>query len=310
MLPIVRKKGTPFGVLMSILASCLFAAMPPYVLILPPTPGYVLLAHRVLWSVILMAAGLAATGQLKEAIRPLMELKTLATLMLTGGIMGVQMWLFIWAPLNGRALEMSLGYFLLPLVMVGVGRILFKEQLRPLQYLAGATAALGVGAAYLKAGGLSWVVLTVAGGFPFYYMLRRQQSLAPLAAFFLENLLLLPLALVTLMEESQTAHPFAFPPMDLLGFAGLALLGTIPVVCMLTAGRILSFSLFGLLSYLEPALIFLVSLWVLGERIPAQELFTYGSILTALGILALDGIRLPRKQAHPQMGDGQIRENT
>ena len=40
-------------------------------------------------------------------------------------MLGVQLWLFLWAPLHGRALPVSLGYFLLPLVMVLAGR--FEE---------------------------------------------------------------------------------------------------------------------------------------------------------------------------------------
>ncbi|MCG8564344.1 MAG: EamA family transporter RarD [Desulfobacterales bacterium] len=282
------------GVLLSITASSLFAAMPPYVLLLPPTPGYALLAHRILWSVLIMALGLALTGQLKSALAPLGS-RALPSLIFTSSIIGFQMWLFIWAPLQGRALELSLGYFLLPLVMVGVGRILFKERLRPVQCLAIGAATLGVAGAYVHAGGLSWVVLSVALGFPFYYVTRRNQPLAPLTAFFLENIIMLPLAVPTILKVSQVPHPFAFPPMELAGFAGLALLGTVPVLCMLSAGRILPLSLFGLLSYLEPALIFLVTLIVLKESIPPEELFTYGAILTALGFLALDGVLKQRE---------------
>lgn len=286
---------TPRGVLLSLTASCLFAAMPPYVLLLPDLPGYVLLAHRVVWSCIIMAAGLALTGQLRASLAPVFS-RAVFPLIFTAAIMGVQMGLFIWAPIQGRALELSLGYFLLPLVMVGVGRFIFKEEIRPVQRLAIVSATLGVGAAYLHAGGLSWVVLTVALGFPFYYVIRRYQPLTPLFAFFLENIILLPPALWAICRMGNAAHPFAFPGWDLAGFAGLALLGTIPVLCMLTAGRLLPISLFGLLSYLEPALIFLVSLVVLKEEIPANELFTYGAILLALGFLALDGILQTRNK--------------
>lgn len=65
-------------------------------------------------------------------------------LLASAALLGVQLWLFLWAPLHGRALPVSLGYFLLPLVMVLAGRLLFGEQLTRLQWLATVLAALGV----------------------------------------------------------------------------------------------------------------------------------------------------------------------
>ncbi|WP_170923926.1 EamA family transporter RarD [Desulfocicer vacuolatum] len=288
--------GNSYGILMSVFASGIFAAMPIYVQIFQPMPGYAITAQRVVWSVILMLAGQFFTGRLVPSLTPLISPRLLPGLLLTSAIIGIQMWLFIWAPLNGRTVELSLGYFLLPLVMVGVGRIFFGEKLRPCQWFAVIAAVMGVGSAYLRAGGLSWVVLVVALGFPVYYIIRRGQPLSPLDAFCLENILLLPVSIWGILHFGNVHHPFAFPWEMLLRFAGLGLLGTIPVVCMLTAGRRLPLGLFGLLSYLEPGLIFLVSLFVLGESVSQDEIFTYQAILTALGLLAIDGIFQIRQQ--------------
>lgn len=286
---------------MSIFASSIFAAMPIYVQTLQPMPGYAVTAQRVVWSVLLMFTGQLLAGRLAASMAPLRSLKLLPGLVLTSAIIGVQMWIFIWAPLNGRTVELSLGYFLLPLIMVAVGRIFFGERLRPLQWLAVTAAVLGVGAAYWRAGGLSWVVLVVALGFPVYYIIRRHQPLSPLDAFFLENTLLLPVSIWGIIHFGNVPHPFAFSGEMLLRFAGLGLLGTIPVVCMLTAGRRLPLGLFGLLSYLEPGLIFLVSLFVLGESVSPEDMFTYQAILAALGLLAADGVLQTRQTgAAPQ----------
>lgn len=47
-------------------------------------------------------------------------------------IVGLQLWLFVWAPVNGYALDVSLGYLLLPISLVLIGRIVFKDRLSPL----------------------------------------------------------------------------------------------------------------------------------------------------------------------------------
>src|SRR6185312_5587385 len=80
---------------------------------------------------------------------------------LAAGIVGVQLWLFMWAPVNNMALAVSFGYFLLPLTMVLAGRIFFADRLSPLRKWAVAAAAVGVAHQAFSAGGLDWPTLLV-----------------------------------------------------------------------------------------------------------------------------------------------------
>src|SRR5690625_2154992 len=70
----------------------------------------------------------------------------------SGLLLSVQLWLFGWAPLNGRGLSVALGYFLLPLVLVVVGRFLYKDRLRWWHWLAATIAAVGVAVALVSPG--------------------------------------------------------------------------------------------------------------------------------------------------------------
>ena len=99
---------------------------------------------------------------------------------------GVQWALFVWAPLSGKVIDLSLGYFLLPLAMVLVGRVFYGERLRPLQKLSVAMALLGVVHELWMTQAFSWVTLLAALGYPPYFMLRRwmrELTAAPTAAF-------------------------------------------------------------------------------------------------------------------------------
>lgn len=49
---------------------------------------------------------------------------------------GIQLWLFLWAPNNGQAIEVSIGYLLLPIVAVALGKIVFKEHFTLLKWLS------------------------------------------------------------------------------------------------------------------------------------------------------------------------------
>ncbi|WP_425127503.1 EamA family transporter, partial [Burkholderia cepacia] len=118
-------------------------------------------------------------------------------LMVLGGtaMLGVQLWLFLWAPLHGRMLEVSLGYFLLPLTMVLVGRFVYRESLSLLQWCAIAFAALGVLHEVWATRAFAWPTLLVALGYPPYFMLRRRIDIEPLTLFAVEMIGMLPVAL-------------------------------------------------------------------------------------------------------------------
>ena len=80
----------------------------------------------------------------------------------------------LWGPINGRGLQVSLGYFLLPLVMVLVGCVLYKEKLSRWQMAAVALAILGVGHEIWRIGFIAWETVYVALAYPLYFFMRRK----------------------------------------------------------------------------------------------------------------------------------------
>jgi len=278
------------GLITSISASALFAFVPLYVQILNPLSGFVIAGQRILWTTLVMFVYLLFAGQLKKTLRPLINPLALPGLIIGSLLIGLQWGLFVWAPINGKTLDLSLGYFLAPIVMVLIGRIFLSEKLYRMQWGATLLAAIGVLYAFFSSGGFSWVTLLVALGYPAYFLLRRFQSLPLVSAFFLENLLLLPLGVWGCIHFSQGRQPFDYSTQTLVAFLGLALLGTGGMLCLLTASRRLPISLFGLMGYLEPVLIFLVGICFLGESVLKSELLTYILIVAALGLLTVDKI--------------------
>ena len=157
------------GVVVSVLASVLFAALYYLSPFLQPLDGEQIFGWRVLVTLPFTTALLfwrreaaAVATMLRQALaRPVFALQ----LLLSAALLGVQLWIFMWAPMNGRALPVSLGYFLLPLVMVVAGRLLFAERLTPVQTLATLVAAAGVAHEFWQAGGMSWETWLVALGY-------------------------------------------------------------------------------------------------------------------------------------------------
>lgn len=291
--------GTAKGVVVSLAASCLFGLMYYYATLLGPLGGLEIFGWRTLstlpfLSLFMIRAGLwPLVTEIADRVR---RNKLLALfLALSSFLVGVQFWLFLWAPVNGRALEVSLGYLLMPLVMVVCGRMFFKELLLPYQKLAVAFAALGVGNQIYRIGGISWEVLLVALGFPVYFTLRRRMGTDHLGGLWFDILLMIPAACLIISGSANGWGIFLPHPEMAALIPMLGVLSATAVGCYILASRYLPLGLFGLLSYVEPVLLVVVSL-ILGERIHPQEYLTYIGVGLAVGTLALGGLR----RAHPE----------
>lgn len=282
------------GIAASVLASVLFGGIYYLSPLLAPLDGEQIFGWRVLltlpFTTLLVrwrgeGARVRALGlQVRQAPR------TALWLLASAALLGVQLWLFMWAPLHGRALPVSLGYFLLPLVLVLTGRVVFGERLSGAHRLATALAAAGVAHELLRAGGMSWETWLVALGYPVYFVLRRRLRTDHLAGHWLDMALLVPAALWFIGRAPSSlpllpAHPALWLLLPLLG-----VLSAVALALYMAAHRWLPMGLFGLLSYVEPVLLVLVAL-LLGESLAPGQWPTYALVFAAVGVLVLDGVR-------------------
>lgn len=270
---------------------------------LAPMPAESIWSVRNLITIPIIVLALLATRQLPIATeigtrirrRPLLLLPILAC----GLLVAAQLWVFTWAPLHGRGLQVALGYFLLPLVLVVIGRFLYRDRLVWWQWLAAGIAAVGVVFEIVRVGGLSWETLLVALGYPVYFVLRRTIGTAHLGGMLWEFGMLAPVALVLIVLEVARGDAFAANPAlwwaapVFAGWTGVAL------VLYIAASRMLTLSLFGLLSYLEPALL-MVSALLIGETIARNELVLYGAVWIAVLVIVGGGIAQLVRRGRPR----------
>jgi chloramphenicol-sensitive protein RarD len=276
------------------LASVLFAVMYFYTSLLAPLTGVEIFGWRMLLTAPCMTVFMLVSGEWRHVGAILKRLLgqplLLLALPLSAALLGVQLWLFMWAPLNGYSLDVSLGYFLLPLTMVLTGRIVYGEQLSRLQKIAAGLATLGVLNELYQVGSFSWATLLVAIGYPVYFVLRKRLAADNLGGLWLDMALLLPIALWFVQSGEQgfavvDQHPWLYLLIPLLG-----LISASALVAYIIASRLLPFSLFGLLSYVEPVLLLAVAL-LLGESIQAGEWLTYLPIWLAVLVLVYEGFK-------------------
>lgn len=282
------------GIVLSVSASVLFAVMYYYTSLLSPLTGVEIFGWRMLLTMPCMTVFMlvAKEWNLVTALgrRLIAAPRLLIGTMASSALMGAQLWLFMWAPLNGYSLDVSLGYFLLPLSMVLTGRLVYGERLSYLQKIAVFFATLGVVNELYQVGGFSWATLLVVVGYPIYFILRKRLGTDNLGGLWLDMTLMLPLALWFVQSGEQGFAVFdQYPWLSLL----IPLLGVISasaLVAYIVASRLLPFSLFGLLSYVEPVLLLGVAL-LLGESIQASEWLTYIPIWLAVAVLVFEGFK-------------------
>ncbi|RDF04896.1 EamA family transporter RarD [Haemophilus parahaemolyticus] len=205
---------------------------------------------------------------------------------------GVQLWLFMWAPNNGQAIPVSIGYLLLPIVAVVLGKIVFKEHFTLLKWLSLIFAIIGVGTNIILTGTFSWATLVAGIGYPLYITLRRYFNINNLATFFVELLLVTPFALYFI---SQTNMQLILMENHYL-YAILALFGLvngIAFIFYIASSNLLPVNVLGLLGYMEPLVMLAIS-FIIGESLDSKSYILMICLVIAITLLTIDNFRQGR----------------
>lgn len=281
------------GLLAAAASNILFAALFLYGIWMKPMTGTEVFAWRMaamlaaLCVLMHMSGGWAAAERFARGVGR--DWRRWLLIVLPTPVLASQLWLFVWSPVNGEGLNVATGYFLFPLAMVLGGWIWFGERLNRLQTAAVLSAAAGVLFEWWRTGAFSWTTVWVFGTYPLYYLLRRRLGVPPLVGLTLDLLLIAPCALVYIVFFTDTVGLMAEMP-KLAGFA--VLLGVNSAVAMhlnLKANQLLPVAVFGMMSYLEPVLLFAVSVVLLGEPLQAGALAGYALIWAGVCMMAANG---------------------
>lgn len=287
------------GIALSVLASVVFGVLYIFTPLLQPLDSEQTFAWRMLATIPFLTAFMWWSGDLSHITqilkRILKQPAFLLWLIISSLLCTTQLWLFLWGPIKGRGLQVSLGYFLLPLVMVLVGCVLYKEKLSRWQMAAVALAILGVGHEIWRIGSIAWETVYVALAYPLYFFLRRRFGTDHLGGFWWDLCLILPVAFYLGFIHSDSMQLILNAQHLIFAVLGLGFLSALGLGSYILASRYLPFVIFGLLSYLEPVLLAFASM-VLGERVEASEWLTYLPIWLAVVLLVIEGILYLRQQ--------------
>ena len=293
------------GYLYAAAAFILWGVLPIYWKHLGGVPATQLVAHRVLWSIVVLLPLVWVTG----AAGSIRATFSAPSLLLRQGIAAAFVsanWLgFVWAVTHGRMIESSLGYFLNPLLSVLLGVFVLGERLRPAQWLAVAVAATGVALLATQYHHFPWIALYLAVTFCLYSLAKKRTPLGALSSLTVETLLLLVPAAAFLAAE-HLAGRGEFGRLGGWDDALIALSGVItavPLLCFAAAARRIPLSAIGLMQYFGPSIQFVLGLFVYGEPFDAGKLVGFAVVWMALAIYAVDGISRRNRGANMPASD-------
>lgn len=286
------------GILAGIGSYALWGLFPLYFHSLEPASPLEVLAHRIVWSFVLMLVVLSLQRNWGWVAELRNEPRRALLIVVAGTLLSVNWLVYVWAVSVDRVIDASLGYFVNPIVTVALGVVLLKERVRPMQVGAlvfGAGAVLILAIAY---GRVPWIALTLAFSFAGYGYIKKLVGLDSVASLTAETAMLFPVAAGGLLwafvaDRTALGHNGVFLDVKLLA---LGIVTAIPLLLFGVATRRIPLVMIGLLQYLTPWGQLLLGWLYFGEDMPPARLAGFVLIWVALAMLAFDGVQSFRSQ--------------
>ena len=268
------------GLLAATLAFILWGLLPMYWKALQSVPAQEIICHRIVWSFVFSGALLIFSRRMGEAGQVFSSLRQFGQMMASGFLIGGNWLLFIWGVNAGYIVECSLGYYINPLVNVLLGFIVFRDRLRPIQWVAIAFAAAGVVNQVVQFGTLPWIALILAFSFGLYGLARKVMRLGPVSGLFVETAILTVPAgffLISLLSDGQSALGTQGMGINML-LIGCGAVTSIPLILFAYGARRLKLATVGILQYIGPTGMLLLGIFLYGEPFDRATLITFSLI--------------------------------
>lgn len=282
------------GVLYAVGAYLMWGLFPMYWPLLQPAGAVEILAHRMLWSAVVMAIGFTVVWKWRK-VRAL-GARTWGLIFIAAVLISLNWGVYIYAVNNGHVIEASLGYFINPLLSVALGVIALREKLHLLQWVALGIAAVGVVLTSLGAHGFPYIAVSLAMSFGLYGLVKRIIHIPAAVSLFGESaLLMLPaLGFLLYLQFTDSAHFFGYGGRHIAVTIGAGLVTAVPLLLFGAAALRLPLSVLGFIQYVNPLTQFLLGVLWAHEVMSGPRWAGFVIIWLALTVMSYDAVRRSR----------------
>ena len=283
------------------LAYTLWGFFPIYWKVLSGISALQLICHRIVWSVAVLAFMVARSGEWTTLRKAARSRRTLCIYTVAAIAIAVNWLLFVWAVSVNQIVQISLGYFINPLLSVVLGLLVFGERLRKLQWVSVALAAAGVIYLTVALQALPWIGLVLAVTFGTYGLMKKMATLGAVPGLALETgILFVPATLFLITEEIAGRGALGRSGLlrDLL-MLGAGPVTTLPLLLFAAGVQRIPLSLVGMLQYINPTMQISIAVLLFNEPFTRAQLTGFGLVWGALVLFAIEGYATHR---WPQLG--------
>ncbi|MBB5199654.1 chloramphenicol-sensitive protein RarD [Glaciimonas immobilis] len=270
----------------------LWGLFPVYFKALQDIPPVDIVMHRMLWSFLFLLVVLAFRRQWDWIVPVLRQPRVIGGFTASALLLATNWVTYVWACNNDHLVDASLGYFISPLVSVGLGFMFLGERPRFIQWLSIIVAASTVVWLSWQTGHPPWISLALAASFGGYGLLRKTASLGALPGLALETALVLPLTLAYLFYSTlhgQNSFMAASSSSRWL-LAAAGPITSIPLLLFAAGARRIPLSLLGLLQYITPTIQLLLGVLIYKEQLDGDKMLGFAVIWSALALYTAEGL--------------------
>ena len=284
------RRGTLYGAG----AYLLWGLFPLYWPLLAPSAPLEVLAHRILWSLVVVVVLLAVTRRVEQVRAAVRDRRRFAQIALAAVVVAINWGTYIYGVTNDRVVETSLGYFVNPIVTVLLGVVVLGERLRPAQWTALGAAFVAVVVLTVENGSPPWIALVLAFSFGTYGLLKKTAGVGAVEGLAIETGVLLPVAAVyVVVIGGGTFATEGVGHAALLALSGVVT--AIPLLLFGAAASRIPLSTLGVLQYLAPTMQFVLGITLFDEPLPAVKLLGFVLVWCAVALFTVDLLRHGRQ---------------
>jgi chloramphenicol-sensitive protein RarD len=284
------------GVAAALGAYALWGLVPIFWPLLDRSAATQLLAHRIVWS-LLVGAVLVAFLARRTWRRQIADRGTMLRLLLASAVIAVNWGVYIWAVNNGRVTEAALGYYINPLLSILLGVVMFSERLAAVQWFAIGLAFVAVAIITVEYRQPPWAALVLAVSFATYGVVKKKVKVEPVVSLSVESALMTPIALAYLIWLG-IAGSGDFGRLgvgyDLL-LAATGIVTAAPLLLFAYAAQRIALSVLGLTQYLAPTMQFLLGVLYFRESMSPGRWAGFTLVWIALMIISVHAVLRARR---------------
>ncbi|MBQ3167820.1 EamA family transporter RarD [Campylobacter sp.] len=284
-------QATQKGFILALATFIMWGVFPIFFKFIEGIAATEVLAHRIIWSALILLVILIITKRLNSVKRIAKIKKVTLTLAITGALIASNWGVFIYAINQNEILATSLGYFINPLFSILLGAIILKEELSTALKLSIFIVFIAIGVQIYAIGNLPLISIILPLSFALYGLLRKKLGVRTFEGLFIETIILTPFALLyliylTINNSGEFGMNFNGIMLFLSGFVTI-----LPLLTFNASTKYLKLSTIGFLQYISPTLSMIIAVFIYNETLDFYKIISFALIWISLAIATISNLR-------------------